>query len=345
MMRRIPKQLLALTLSVVFVGGGLSKPAAADTKIFLPSAIKLDQKAKTVTLPLFRGSHNGDTVWYIVTESSNRDDAERRGVIWAPKLTNALGTAAVQRVRRDNGVVNFSGTVDFAPTRVVVPGPTGFPPNRAAPGAVGDSVYSPLITTGNGIVLNASQVMNSSGRHDSITNIDVNAKRVTLSMFAGFYNGKDILYLHQEGSTALLAALEGSTFAPNLNAAPGIGSNDKDTSARSAIIPVVNGPRGRNNPERQGLQSALLGQGDPLNVTQETPGSNRYSPVWDVHLVEWTNAAIAAGEREQLTSESEIANAVQKGFVLRGGPGPANEKLGGLRAAGFISNCPVVAQF
>ena len=119
MMRRIPNGLLALTLSVVFVGGGLSKPAAADTKIFLPSAIKLDQKAKTVTLPLFRGTHNGDTVWYIVTESSNRDDAERRGVIWAPKLSNALGTAAVQRVRRDNGVVNFSGTVDFEPTWVV----------------------------------------------------------------------------------------------------------------------------------------------------------------------------------------------------------------------------------
>ena len=86
MMRRIPNGLLALTLSVVFVGGGLSKPAAADTKIFLPR---------------------------------NRDDAERRGLIWAPKLSNALGTAAVQRVRRDNGVVNFSGTVDFEPTWVV----------------------------------------------------------------------------------------------------------------------------------------------------------------------------------------------------------------------------------
>lgn len=321
-------------------------PASAETKMFLPSAIKLDQKAKTVTLPLFRGTHNGDTVWYIVTESSDRNDAERRGVIWAPKLANALGTKAVQQATVVNGVVNFSGTVDFSPTRVVVPNPaTGFPPNRAAPGAVGDSVYSPLITTGKGIVLNASQVMNSSGRHDSVVNIDVNAKRVTLSMFAGFYNGKDILYLHQEGSTALLAALEGSTFAPNLNAAPGLASNDKETSARSAIIPVINGPRGRNNPSRQGLQSALLGEGDPLNVTQEIPGSNRYSPVWDVHLAEWTNAAIAAGDRQRLTSESEIANAVQKKLVVSGGQGPMNEELGGLRAANFISNCPVVAQF
>lgn len=242
--------------------------------------------------------------------------------------------------------MNFSGTVDFSPKRVVEPNPTtGFPPNRAVPGAVGDSVYSPLITTGNGIVLNASQVMNSSGRHDSIVNIDVNAKTVTLSMFAGFYNGKEILYLHQEGSTALLAALEGSTFAPNLNFAPGIASNDKETSARSAIIPIVNGSRGRNNPERQGLQSALLGQGDPLNVTQEIPGSNRYSPVWDVHLAVWTEVALAAGERQRLTSESEIANAVQKGLVISGAQGLMNKELGGLRAADFISNCPVVAQF
>lgn len=97
-MKRIARELLALTLPIVFVTGGLAAPASADTKMFLPSVIKLDQKAKSVTLPLFRGNHNGDTVWYIVTESSDQNDAKRRGVIWAAKLSNALGTAAVQRV-------------------------------------------------------------------------------------------------------------------------------------------------------------------------------------------------------------------------------------------------------
>gem|GEM_PF-6966285 len=43
-------------------------------------------------------------------------------------------------------------------------------------------------------------------------------------------------------------ATEGSTYAPNLDAAPGLGSNESETSARSAIIPIVNGERGVNNP-------------------------------------------------------------------------------------------------
>lgn len=278
-----------------------------------------------------------------MTESSDKDDTERRGVNWAPKLTHALGTTAVQQAQRVNGMLHFEGTVDFSPTRVVVPGPQGFPPDVAEPGAVGDADYSPYVTTGNGIVLNASQVANSSGLHDAITQINFSMRRVTLSLFAGLYNGKDILYLRQEASIPLVAAVEGSTFAPNMNAAPGLASNDKDTSARSAIIPIVNGPRGVNNPERQGLESALLGQGDPLNVTQTLPEDNDYSPVWDIHLVVWTDAAIAAGEREQLSSESDIRNAVQKGLVVSGGAGPRNDSLEGLRAADAISNCPVVA--
>lgn len=67
-----------------------------------------------------------------------------------------------------------------------------------------------------------------------------------------------------EVSNPDVAPLEGGTFAPALNAAPGIGSNDPKTSARSQIVPFVNGQTGIGNPNRQGLNSALLGQGDPL---------------------------------------------------------------------------------
>ncbi len=130
-----------------------------------------------------------------------------------------------------------------------------------------------------------------------MVDIDFRRRLVTLDMFDGFYEDEGIQYLHQEGSVRLVAAIEGSTFAPNLNAAPGLGSNDRDTSARSAIIPIVNGPRGRNNPERQGLQSALLGQGDPLNITQEEPEDNDYSPIWDVTPAVWTQRAIRTGQR------------------------------------------------
>ncbi len=324
-------------------GGGLDFrfPSAIDVTVtsFPPS---FAGPGGTVTLPIFRGSANGEPVWYVLTESSNEDVAERRGINAAPKLANALGTAAVQRAKVVGGEVQFAGTVDFRPERVVVPGPQGFPPAQARPGARGDAAYSPLFTTDGRTVFNGSHVANRTGLHDSVVDIDFAARRVTLSMFAGFYDDDHILYLHVDASDPVLAALEGSNFAPNLNAAPGIASNDKDRSARSAIIPVVNGPRGVNDPQRQGLQSALLGQGDPLNVTQEEPEDNEYTPVWDVHVAVWTDAAIRNGQRNRLTSADEIADAVEEGLVVSLGTGPRNPELGGLRAADMISNCPIM---
>jgi hypothetical protein len=228
---------------------------------------------------------------------------------------------------------------------VVVPGPNGFPPERFRPGAVGDADYSPLITTNGRTVLNASQVANSSGLHDAVVDIDRKGRQVTLDTFDGFYDDDPLQYLHQEGSVRLIAAIEGSTFAPNLNAAPKVGSDDKEISAREAIIPIVNGPRGANNPQRQGLQSALLGQGDPLNIIQEEPGDNEYSPVWDVTPAVWTDRAIRTGQRTLLTDAEEVADLFDEGLITSGGTGPRNASLEGLRALSGISNCPVVAVF
>jgi hypothetical protein len=330
-------------------------------ELFLQNALSLNVVTGDITLPLYKGQHNGQDVWYIITESSNEDLAEKLGINFAPKLDNALGTAAVQHVQisevqtsgknkpinigSPNAVVTFEGGVDFSPQRIVVPGPDGFPPSQFKAGAIGDAKYSPLITTGNGIVFNASQVANASGLHDAIISIDYINRRVTLDQFCGFYDGKKVLYLHQDASVELVAAVEGSTLAPNLNAAPGLGSNDKETSAREAIIPIVNGERGVFNPDRQGLQSALLGEGDPLNIIQEEPGDEEYSPVWDLHLVVWTQAAINAGKRKLLTSAGKVEDAFKKGLVVSGEPnsGVMNPSLGGLKATGAISNCPVSA--
>ncbi len=323
-------------------------PAAAhdgDAEVFLDSALAIDKQNGSVTLPLFKGKHDGRTVWYVLTESSNRDQAERRGINWAPKMANALGTKAVQRVSVSNGTVSFKGTVDFALERVVVPGPQGFPPTVAKAGAKGDADYSPLVTTNGRTVLNATQVANASGVHDAVLGINYQARTVKMDTLGGFYEDNRVQYLHQEASVELVAAIEGSTWAPNLDAAPGVGSNDRDTSARSAIIPIVNGPRGVNNPQRQGLQSALLGQGDPLNITQEVPDDQDYSPVWDVTPAVWTNAAIRDGQRVQLRDHDDVADLFEDGLIVSGGMGPRNEGLEGLRALPGISNCPVVIEF
>jgi len=41
---------------------------------------------------------------------------------------------------------NFKGIPDCEPTRVLKPGPTGFPPLGVQPGVVGHDKYSPFIT-------------------------------------------------------------------------------------------------------------------------------------------------------------------------------------------------------
>jgi hypothetical protein len=334
-------------------------------KVFIQSVIKLNPKTGNVTLPLFKGRHKGKDVWYIVTEASDKQNAAKLGINFAPKMANALGTKAVQNARLINrkneqplpassdlsswdAVLVFEGGVDFSPERIVVPSsPDGFPPSSFQAGAVGDDKYSPLVTFGDGVVFNASHVANASGLHDAVISIDYNKREVTLDQFFGFYEFERVLYLHQDASIELVAAVEGSTWAPNLNAAPGLGSNDPATSARSAIIPIVNGERGVGNPNRQGLESALLGQGDPLNVTQEEPGEEDgvvlYSPVWDIHLVKWTDAAIAAGKRRLLTDADEVAGLFATGYLISPNSGVANPSLQGMRALGAISNCPLTA--
>ena len=344
LIRRRGALLCSALLGIAALVGFSATRAAAHPAMahsLLSSAISLDASAETITLPLFKGvTASGAPTWYVVIDSSSRSDAARRGVNYAPRLRNALGTKAVEKASLRGGAVVFPGTVNFTPKTVVVPSATGFPPSKVVPGAVGDAKYSPLITTGGGIVLDAPQVANASGRSDSVTNLDTANRRVTLKLLRGWFAGASVLYVRTDASAQLVAALEGSTYAPNLNAAPGLGSNAA-RSARSAIIPVINGAQ--SGADRQGLQSALLGGGDPLNITQSLPGSADYTPVWDLHPVIWSDAAISAGKRVVLTSSTQVADAVKAGLLTSAGKGPANASLGGLRAIGFISICSTVA--
>ncbi len=309
----------------------------------IPSVIAVDKREATVTLPLHRGkTGDGEDVYYIVTDSSDQADAEERGVNHAPKLANALGTAAVQQGREEDGEIVFEGTVDFAPKLRLEPSKDGFPPEVAKPGAVGDARYSPLVTTDGETVINASQVANDSGMHDSVVDIDRDAMEVTMAALPGFVGGAENLYLRTEGSVELVAAAESSTYAPNLSEAPGLASDDED-SARSAIIPIVNGLRQADDPaQRQGLQSALLGEGPPLNIEQDPSSSPLYSPLWDITPAVWTERAIERNQRKLLTSADEVVTELESGRIESGGEGPKNGSLDGLRALDAISNCSIM---
>ncbi len=330
-------------------------PARGIFSFSLPSALEIDIAHETVTLPLFKGrTRNGATFWYVVTESSNAADARRRGVNYANKMLNALRTAAVQEGGYHGGMLIAEGTVNFGLKHVLVPGPKGFPPLQFAPGAVGDAAYSPMVHVGiepgggtgdQQTVINAPQVANETGVSGSVVAIDYGRRTVTLNMLAGWVDGQFTMYLHTDASSPLVAALESSTYAPNLNAAPGIASNEPPSS-RASISPVVNGIRGSNDPMRQGLESALLGEGDPFNIAQEQPSDPvHYTPMWDVSPVAWTDAAIAAGLRVQLHSQDAIREQALAGNIISALPGTPNASLGGINAIGAISNCPIIVVF
>ncbi len=84
-------------------------------------------------------------------------------------------------------------------------------------------------------------------------------------------------------------------------------------------------------------------------MTQEEPGFEDgvvlYSPMWDLHLVVWTEEAIASGERRVMTDADEIAEAFEEGLLVSGTPnsGEENSSLMGMEALGAISNFPITA--
>jgi hypothetical protein len=323
-MRIVPfSSLAALLLSLV--------PSALGERVFVPSARVLDDH--TVRLPLREGRVGSRTVWYVVTEASDGHAAERFGASRAQKLERARRSAAVQPAHfGSDGLLHFAATVDFAPERVVVPDPVlGFPPLAASPGAIAEEGYSPLALLPDGTVLNAPHLANDSGRADKVVELDLARRTVRFELTDGFARKERVLYVSTDATDPVAAALENVTYAPRLAAAPFAGGDGTD-SARASLAAFVNGPTGVRNPDRQGLNSALLGEGDPLNVLAWTPNQGRYSPLWDVHLTAW-----APGTRARRVTEfAEIEKKAGKTFTAPDG--------GRFGPSGFIVNCPIIAQ-
>jgi hypothetical protein len=327
------RKILTLFCAVIAVVVA-SQHLRADGTLFITSAI--EHPDDTVTLPLYRGTSRGQTVWFIVLDASTSEQADALGVNRSQKLANARGTAAVQKVSLVNGVIDFPATVDFTPLRNVVPGPQGFPPLVAEPGAIGEPGYSPLIQLPDGTVVNAPHIANATGTADKVVSIDTSARQVIYRETHGFQGGRAVKYVSTDASDSAVAALEDVTFAPLLNKAPFAGG-DGTNSSRAELVGFVNGQTGAGNPQRQGLNSALLDGLDPLNVLFWNPSQGRYSPLWDVHPAAWTSAAIANGENVRQTDVGHILNLVEDGLIT--GPGGAP-----FDAAGIVVNCPIVSR-
>jgi hypothetical protein len=294
--------------------------------------------------PLQRGTSQGKTVWYVVTDSSDKADALRRHVNFAPKLVNAVGTPGVQTVTMKNGVIDFPATVDFTPTRVLQPGPNGFPPAKASPPSKGNPGYSPFIKLPSGIVINAPHIANDTGHADKALKMDTAKGTVLYQETEGRYEDKHVHYASFESGNPVAATIEDVTYAPALNTVPRPGDVGLKTSSRERLIAFINGPTGIANPGRQGVNSTILDNADPHNILQEVPvlpkhadiGDPKYAPAWDVHFAEWTPDAVASGARVEVRSGDEVDLWV--GMKLVTGPGGA--KFG---PSNFTVNCPLIS--
>lgn len=84
------------------------------------------------------------------------------------------------------------------------------------------------------------------------------------------------------------------------------------------------------------MNSAVAGDGDPLNVLAWNPDQGRYSPLWDVHLAQWSAADVAAGTNVRQTDTGTIDGLAQKNRITAPGGGTFD-------ASSFIVDCPIVA--
>jgi hypothetical protein len=315
-----------------------------------PTSFRENAGPAIVTYPLYHGISHGRDVSYVITDASSLGVARALGVNYTPKLAQAAGTGAVQdsrsRIWTGDGIA-FPASVDFAPSRVLQPSPAGFPPMAAQPGAIGEQGYSPLVQVtfrGRQVVLDAPQIANATGEADKIVAISRDRRTVSYRETDGCYDNESVHYASFDASDPGAATIEDVTYAPSLNAAPAAGCTDAAVAApgcsRESLIAFTNGQPGAANPQRQGLNAAILDGPPPLNILQEIPeraSQFDYSPMWDVHLATWTSPAVAAGLNLRQTDFSaalqQVADGNASGF-------PSGSPFG---PSGLVVNCPVVS--
>jgi len=323
----------------------------------LLKAAHISDDDTTATLQLYKGRmRDGRLVWYVLTDTTDKMNADALGLNFSAKLNYAERGRAVRTATldTDSTLVFDKGTVDFSPERKLKPGkgPNAFPPSVAQPGSVGDADYTPLVKIVNagGYIYNApviafnvsaAQINFPNGNpdyrlvHDKVLKIDTQKMTVTLKLTQGLSFSRPVSYLSFEANDPIAATLEEATLAPALSDIQ-VGHDDGAFSAVERLFSFTNGPGGKGNPQRQGLSSAIADGGGPINVFGGVPTiAGDYSPVWDMNLSEWTPESIRNNYRSRLTQEFDILRFAQGGFIT----GPMGKPFG---SSGIIITCPVV---
>jgi len=382
----------ALLLASIEADGGVpydvENPAltfTAEQNVFLPSILGIDFRTDrsvvpagpTARFPMFQGwettAAGPREAHYIITEASDRGLARLLGVIYAPRMADAIGSGGESNSQwTEDGRLIFEGSVDFSPTRSLTPGAAdgqllGFPPAAVTPGAVADSDWSSyVVLPGTDVVINAQLVANETGIHDRIPNpngnsqadeddqnnpnLDRSQASVVLQLLDGWHADKPYYYhIVTDTSDPGPATIELGVFAPKLAQLPTFGLFPGGSML--PFSPTANGvlPEAGNVDGFQGLNTASLSErqvNDPTNTFPIDPRDPAYAPMWDAHVTEFT---VPANERVILRSFDQVNDLLADGTLIpfRGNANAsplANSLSDLLTATGAIINCPVITQ-
>jgi hypothetical protein len=310
--------------------------------IVLPGTIAIDPQAHTVVLPLHKGSANGKTVWYIVTDSSDRADAAKRHANFAPALASVGANCAdcVAKVTEAHGGFAYPGAPDFSAERAYAASATGFPPSSAAPGATAGSDYTPFVRVRDAVI-DAPIVATGDGDFDVTTHrntqdrvlaIDTEKNEVTLLTAEGFAGGEKVEYLSTEASDPGAASIERATYVKHLAGAIGV-----------PIFAIANGKHqglgfdalhGGLEREATLASSATLLSPDNVLATFPTGATaGAYTPLWNANVGVLANDGAAGHVVKSVDEIQKLADAKTL-------TGPGGKAFG---PAGFVVNCPVIA--
>lgn len=390
-----PPSAATLLLNSIERDGGtpfnVNNPALTFTaaqNVFLPSVLGIDFRidrdvvpaGPTARFPMFQGwetlsDGSRREGYYVITEASDQNLARELGVIFAPRMANAIGSGGEQNSQWSaDGRLIFDGSVDFSPKRDLVAGGVsddglleGFPPASVTPGAVADANWSSyVVLPGTSIVINAQLVANSTGIHDRIPhpdgnsqaqeddlnnpNLSIETASVVMQLLDGWHADKPY-YFHivTDTSDPAPAAIELGVFAPKLANLPSFGVFPGGSML--PFSPTANGRTFDNGDGYgvQGLNTASLSNRqvqDPTNTFPIDPSDTNYSPMWDAHITEFT---VPEADRPILRSFDQINELLEQGILIpfRGNANPtplANSLSNLLTATGAIINCPVITQ-
>lgn len=306
----------------------------------------LENTSIPVTLPLIKGYVNGNEVFYITTESSDKNVADH--------LTNTSGSKVTYTPALKLTPENALATIYEFTNGIKGSGPEGFQPN-VADSQPGDPAYSPLwrvqlvqwkpnvtatelksiseiinaqkdglltITSSNVIVncpfvkwnggelqVRTNRILNDTTAYGGgqVLNIDTKNSKVTFVGHLGFApNGDIIYYISTDASKMDVAQDLGVVFVNKT-------SYTLNSGASSDLFVFTNGIKGTGP---LGFQPSIASS----NVEDES-----YSPLWRIQTATWNEEPNA----NLLTSIEQLNSAI------------SNETLK-INLAGVIVNCPFV---